>query len=182
MYITLLTDRCGRYVANVVIGKLDSTGPGKPHLVVSKMLEATNSSTIAIVVRDALLQTFDEEQAVTITEASAVISCSSVSADLAYVFLLLTVTVVMAIDPPGKQKRGLTDLGYGSSYSAPVSYHYSAPLGYSTGYEASPLPAPRVPITRLLYSPPLPRVVYLPPSARVIYRTPTVTYARFQYW
>nr|CAD7428770.1 unnamed protein product [Timema monikensis] len=148
------TNRCGRYVANVAVGKLDSTGRGKPHLVVSKMLEATNSSTIAIVVCDALrvlwpsendderslvlltdsaaymlkaaeslkvfytklihvtclahavhrvaedirshfqnvnaiistvVQTFDEEQAVAITEANAAISYSSVSADLAYV-------------------------------------------------------------------------------------------------
>nr|CAD7404945.1 unnamed protein product [Timema cristinae] len=57
---------------------------GNLTLVVSKMLEATNSSTIAIVVRDALLQTFDEEQAVAITEENATISCSSVNADLAY--------------------------------------------------------------------------------------------------
>nr|CAD7418742.1 unnamed protein product [Timema cristinae] len=32
-----------------------------------------------------VVQTFDEEQAVAITEANAAISCSSVSADLAYV-------------------------------------------------------------------------------------------------
>nr|CAD7433625.1 unnamed protein product [Timema monikensis] len=33
-----------------------------------------------------VVQTFDEKQAVTITEANAAISCSSVIADLAYVF------------------------------------------------------------------------------------------------
>nr|CAD7431670.1 unnamed protein product [Timema monikensis] len=148
------TDRCGRYVANVVVVKLDSTGPGKPHLVVSKMLEATNSSTIAIVVHHALrnqekflkapsrifpfkaalpntplpqqpvlrvgvhdfmlrcttqitwvVQTFDEEQTVAITESNAAISCSSVIADLAYVKsnygnLLCTITVLEEKDLP----------------------------------------------------------------------------------
>nr|CAD7395678.1 unnamed protein product [Timema poppensis] len=49
------------------------------------MLEATNSSTTAIVVHDALLQTFDEEQAVAIRDANSAISCSSIIANLAYV-------------------------------------------------------------------------------------------------
>nr|CAD7410278.1 unnamed protein product [Timema cristinae] len=114
-FIQCYTYRCGRYVANVVVGKLDSTGPGKPHLIVSKMLEATNSSTIAIVVRDALrktqyiermvVQTFDEKQAVAITEANAAFSCSSIIADLAYVKsnfgnLLGAITVLEARDLP----------------------------------------------------------------------------------
>nr|CAD7425525.1 unnamed protein product [Timema monikensis] len=103
-----------RYVANVVVGELDSTG--KPQLVVSKMLEATNSSTIAIVFRDALLQTFDEEQAVGITEANATISCSSVCADLAYVksnFGNLLVTIAEERDLPlvkaVKIRRGIEE-------------------------------------------------------------------------
>nr|CAD7577330.1 unnamed protein product [Timema californicum] len=50
--------------------------------------ESTQSSTAEdgeIEVRISVVQTFDEEQAVAITEANAAISCSSVSADLAYV-------------------------------------------------------------------------------------------------
>nr|CAD7433993.1 unnamed protein product [Timema monikensis] len=65
------------------------------------MLEATNSSTIAIVV----VQTFDEKQAVAITEANAAFSCSSIIADLAYVKsnfgnLLGAITVLEARDLP----------------------------------------------------------------------------------
>ena len=48
------TDSCGRFVANVVVGKLDAAEPGKPHLILCKMLEKTNHSTIACAVRDAL--------------------------------------------------------------------------------------------------------------------------------
>nr|CAD7419013.1 unnamed protein product [Timema cristinae] len=52
-----------------------------------------------------LVQTFDEEQAAAITEANAVISCSSVIADLAYVKstfgnLLGAITVLEARDLP----------------------------------------------------------------------------------
>nr|CAD7198409.1 unnamed protein product [Timema douglasi] len=48
-------DRCARYIANIVVGKLDSTGPSSPHLIASRVLEVANSSTIATVVRDSLL-------------------------------------------------------------------------------------------------------------------------------
>nr|CAD7433818.1 unnamed protein product [Timema monikensis] len=47
-------DRCGRYIANIVVGKFDSTGPSSPHLIASRVLEVANSSTIARVVRDSL--------------------------------------------------------------------------------------------------------------------------------
>nr|CAD7202112.1 unnamed protein product [Timema douglasi] len=130
------TDRCGRYIANIVVGKLDSTGPSSPHLIASRVLEVANSSTIARVVRDSLrvlwpsenndeklmvlltdsaayilkagaslmvfyaklihvtclahavyrvIQTFDEEDAVSIREAKVATSSSSVVSDLAYV-------------------------------------------------------------------------------------------------
>nr|CAD7438991.1 unnamed protein product [Timema bartmani] len=55
------TDRCGRYIANIVVGKLDSTGPSSPHLIASRVLEVTNSSTIARVVRDSLRHSRDQE-------------------------------------------------------------------------------------------------------------------------
>nr|CAD7201397.1 unnamed protein product [Timema douglasi] len=48
------TDRYGRYIANIVVGKLDSSGPSSPHLIASRELEVANSLTIARVVRDSL--------------------------------------------------------------------------------------------------------------------------------
>lgn len=48
------TDSCGRYIANVVVGKLDPNEPATSHLISSKVLEQTNNSTIARAVRDAL--------------------------------------------------------------------------------------------------------------------------------
>nr|CAD7602615.1 unnamed protein product [Timema genevievae] len=48
------TDRCVRNITNIVAGKLDTTGPSSPHLIASRVLEGTNSSTIARVVRDSL--------------------------------------------------------------------------------------------------------------------------------
>nr|CAD7577841.1 unnamed protein product [Timema californicum] len=48
------TDHCGIYIANIVVGKLDSTRPSSPHLIASRVLEGTNSSTIARVSRDSL--------------------------------------------------------------------------------------------------------------------------------
>nr|CAD7412811.1 unnamed protein product [Timema poppensis] len=82
-----ITDRC-RYIANIVVSKIDSTGPSSPHLIASRVLEVANSSTIA---RSALtmyyadhmdkiqrvIQTFDEEDAVSIREGKG-----------SYIFLL----------------------------------------------------------------------------------------------
>lgn len=48
------TDSCGRYIANVVVGKLNESEPGTPHLILAKALEQTNHSTVARAVRDAL--------------------------------------------------------------------------------------------------------------------------------
>nr|CAD7198324.1 unnamed protein product [Timema douglasi] len=76
------TDRCGRYIANIVVGKLDSTGPSSPHLIASRVLEVANSSTIARVVRDSLHY---EEDAVSIREAKVATSSSTAVSDLAYV-------------------------------------------------------------------------------------------------
>nr|CAD7392958.1 unnamed protein product [Timema cristinae] len=74
------TDCCGRYIADIVVGKLDSTGPSSLHLIASRVLEVANSSTIAKVI-----QTFDEEDAVSIREAKVATSSSTVVSDLAYV-------------------------------------------------------------------------------------------------
>nr|CAD7434727.1 unnamed protein product [Timema monikensis] len=74
------TDRCGRYIANIVVGKVDSTGPSSPHLIASRVLEVANSSTIA---RE--IQTFDVEDAVSIREAKVATSSSTVVSDLANV-------------------------------------------------------------------------------------------------
>nr|CAD7406923.1 unnamed protein product [Timema poppensis] len=75
------TDRCGRYIANIVVGKLDSTGPSSPRLIASRVLEVANSSTIIARV----IQTSDEEDAVSIRETKVATSSSSVVSDLAYV-------------------------------------------------------------------------------------------------
>lgn len=41
-------------MAHVVVGKLDPQGPSKPHLLVCRQLQATNNSTIARLVNDAM--------------------------------------------------------------------------------------------------------------------------------
>uniref|UniRef100_A0A915EKM7 DUF659 domain-containing protein n=1 Tax=Ditylenchus dipsaci TaxID=166011 RepID=A0A915EKM7_9BILA len=48
------TDMMGRYVANLIVGKLDSQGASRPYLVSVKMLEQTNHSTISRFVNDGL--------------------------------------------------------------------------------------------------------------------------------
>uniref|UniRef100_A0A915CMA9 BACK domain-containing protein n=1 Tax=Ditylenchus dipsaci TaxID=166011 RepID=A0A915CMA9_9BILA len=48
------TDMMGRYVANLIVGKLDSQGASPPYLVSVKMLEQTNHSTISRFVNDGL--------------------------------------------------------------------------------------------------------------------------------
>nr|CAD7260728.1 unnamed protein product [Timema shepardi] len=73
------TDRCGRYITNIVVGKLDSIGPSSPHLIASRVLEVANNSAIARVVRDSL------QDAVSIREAKVATSSSTVVSDLTYV-------------------------------------------------------------------------------------------------
>lgn len=41
------TDAAGRYIANLVVGKLNENGPGKPHLIASQELSEVNHSSIA---------------------------------------------------------------------------------------------------------------------------------------
>jgi Protein of unknown function (DUF 659) len=48
------TDACGRYVANLLVGKLSEDEAGTPFLLTSKVLERTNHSTIARFVNDSL--------------------------------------------------------------------------------------------------------------------------------
>lgn len=48
------TDACGRYIATVLVGKLDCEDPSIPHVVLCKELPKTNHSTVAMAVRDAL--------------------------------------------------------------------------------------------------------------------------------
>lgn len=48
------TDVLGRYVANLIIGKLSADAPSKSYLIASKVLERTNHSTIARFVNDGL--------------------------------------------------------------------------------------------------------------------------------
>lgn len=47
------TDTLGRYMANVIVGKLDADGSHKGHLLVAQ-LEKTNASTIVQCVQEAL--------------------------------------------------------------------------------------------------------------------------------
>lgn len=48
------TDTLGRYVANLVVGKLDPDSPSRSFLISSKVLEKTNHSTVARFVNDGL--------------------------------------------------------------------------------------------------------------------------------
>ncbi|KAJ4446446.1 hypothetical protein ANN_13142 [Periplaneta americana] len=48
------TDSCGRYVANVFVGKMDSIDAGSPHLIMCTVSEKTNHATIARTVKYAL--------------------------------------------------------------------------------------------------------------------------------
>ena len=52
------TDRLGRYVANLLVGRLDSSKFYAPFLVSVKMLEATNHSTVARFVSEGLSKLF----------------------------------------------------------------------------------------------------------------------------
>jgi hypothetical protein len=46
------TDKCGRYVANLLVGKMDGLKFHKPYLTSVKMLEKTDNSTISRFVND----------------------------------------------------------------------------------------------------------------------------------
>lgn len=47
-------DKCGRYIAHLVCGKLDHMGPSRPHLLACKALDVVNHSTIARFVNDSV--------------------------------------------------------------------------------------------------------------------------------
>lgn len=51
------TDACGRYIANLIVGKL-SQAPSRPYLIACKELDKTNHSTIARFVNHSLNSTF----------------------------------------------------------------------------------------------------------------------------
>ena len=44
----------GRYIANFIVGKLDSENPAKPYLIYCKPLDQTNHSTVARFINDGL--------------------------------------------------------------------------------------------------------------------------------
>ncbi|OXA42455.1 CGG triplet repeat-binding protein 1 [Folsomia candida] len=48
------TDKCGRFIANVIIGSLRKDNPTKSHLICSTQLDKTNNSTVTKCVLDAL--------------------------------------------------------------------------------------------------------------------------------
>jgi hypothetical protein len=47
-------DSVGRFVVNLVVGKLDTEVPSNPHLICSKVLHHTNNSTVTRFVNDRL--------------------------------------------------------------------------------------------------------------------------------
>lgn len=53
------TDSCGRYIANLIVGKL-SKEPSTPYLVACKVLEKTNHSTIARFINDSIKSLFPD--------------------------------------------------------------------------------------------------------------------------
>lgn len=68
------TDACGRYVANLLLGKL-STEPSRPYLASCKILDKTNHSTMARFVNDSIKQIFpngsvDERICIFISDAA----------------------------------------------------------------------------------------------------------------
>ncbi|KAJ3648885.1 hypothetical protein Zmor_020654 [Zophobas morio] len=48
------TDRLGRYIAHLVIGKLSSEEAGRPFLLALKQLDKTNSNTISRFIKESL--------------------------------------------------------------------------------------------------------------------------------
>lgn len=48
------TDSLGRYIANLIVGKLDPESPSKPHLIYTKELSRTNQETVAHFVNNGL--------------------------------------------------------------------------------------------------------------------------------
>ena len=75
------TDVCGRFIANLVVGKLDGEEPSKPILISCKVLERTNHSTVARFVNDSLkvlwpegIQEEEEEVLVMYSDAASYIS------------------------------------------------------------------------------------------------------------
>jgi hypothetical protein len=52
------TDVLGRYVANIIVGKMSSEKPAIPHLLACKVLEKTNSCTIARFVNETLRKAY----------------------------------------------------------------------------------------------------------------------------
>lgn len=48
------TDVAGRYIANLIVGKLSNDGPGVPHLLTCRVLEKTNNVTVARFVNESL--------------------------------------------------------------------------------------------------------------------------------
>ncbi|XP_063917782.1 uncharacterized protein LOC135133332 [Zophobas morio] len=49
-----MTDRLGRYIAYLVIGKLSSEEAGRPFLLALKQLDKTNSNTISTFINESL--------------------------------------------------------------------------------------------------------------------------------
>lgn len=56
------TDSCGRYIANLIVGKLTKE-PAVPHLVACKILEKTNYSTVARFINDSIKSLFPDSSA-----------------------------------------------------------------------------------------------------------------------
>ena len=52
------TDACGRFIANVLTGKLDKKQPSLSHLIASRQLTATNHATIARLVQDSFRKSY----------------------------------------------------------------------------------------------------------------------------
>nr|CAD2159720.1 unnamed protein product [Meloidogyne enterolobii] len=75
------TDSLGRYVANLIVGKLDSSRYLPPYLVAVKMLEKTNYSTIARFVNESLRQIgISEENVLLLVTDAAAYMCKAARA------------------------------------------------------------------------------------------------------
>ncbi|PSN40650.1 hypothetical protein C0J52_15754, partial [Blattella germanica] len=76
------TDCCMRQIANVVIGKLDSEATSRPHLIATRIKIKIIPFFVFLL---KVVQGFDGEAAVAITEAKEVLSSPSIKGDLAYI-------------------------------------------------------------------------------------------------
>ena len=105
------TDDCGRYIANLIVGKLCEE-PGKPHLLTSKLLERTNHSTVARFVNDSLnflwqnsSDTHEEKLRLILSDSAAYMIKAAASLEVFYPKLLHFTCLAHGLNRVAEQVR-----------------------------------------------------------------------------